>query len=91
MILPAMQRVHEKVDFTLSFIGKYVLGLSPTFNRNFDVLTELPIDQTDRQRRRRLQARPGRVLGQHHRAMRAAALPGSEDISGFHHVPHAQL
>lgn len=27
MILPAMQRVHEKVDFTLSFIGKYVDSL----------------------------------------------------------------
>lgn len=24
MVLPVMQRVHDKVDFTLSFIGTYV-------------------------------------------------------------------
>jgi hypothetical protein len=30
LVLPVMQKVHDKVNFTLSFIGKYVMAyLSP--------------------------------------------------------------
>jgi hypothetical protein len=65
MVLPVMQRVHDKVNFTLSFIGTYV-ELTPPFK-------DLPLAegrgkplsltpaQTDRKRRRRLQTWTGRM------------------------------
>jgi hypothetical protein len=28
LVLPAMQKVHDKVNFTLSFIGRYVISIS---------------------------------------------------------------
>ena len=91
MILPAMQRVHDKVDFKLSFIGKYACPKTHLPLAGKLQPTDTRTNQADRQRRRRMQARPGRMSGQHHRALRTKALPRPKDLPRLHHVPDAGL
>jgi hypothetical protein len=61
LVLPAMQKAHEKVNFTLSFIGKYVLPARLP-KVSFPSATYLTPRQADGRRRRGgLQTRSGGV------------------------------
>lgn len=97
MVVPAMTRVKDMVDFRLSFIGKYVIMIPasswwpkpsccPRAATN-----ELSPRQTRRQRRRRVQARAQGVSRKHSRALCTGSLSGPQNLPRFHHVPHQGL